>query len=118
MRRVLTIFAAAALASGCASLGGARSQGPRLSGDAAAGQRFVQRACAGCHATGMLGDSPNPHSPPFRTVAGLLPGQALEGELESIARRGHVEMPPIYMTPDERRQVAAYIRAIAPRSTT
>jgi mono/diheme cytochrome c family protein len=113
MWRRLTILALAALAGGCAGVGGA--PGDR---DVEAGHRFVQRACAGCHAIGPQGASPNPHSPPFRTVSGLLPGPSLESELESIARRGHVEMPPIYMTPDEIRDVAAYIRAVAPRSAT
>ena len=110
MRRIVTIFALAALVGGCATFGGQERR------DVAAGQRFVQRACAGCHATGAQGASPNPHSPPFRTLAARLPGPALEAQLNGIARDGHVEMPPIYMTPDEIRQIAAYIRSAAARS--
>jgi mono/diheme cytochrome c family protein len=113
MRRFLAILALAALATGCA-------EGPRpwaAAGEgarqpAAAGQVFVRRACAGCHAVGPLGDSPNPHSPPFRTLAALLPGPALEAQLSAITQHGHVEMPPIYMTPDEIGAVAAYIRSV------
>lgn len=113
MRGVVTTFALMAAAAGCASVGGQERR------DAASGQRFVQRACAGCHATGALGAlgaSRNPRSPPFRTLAARLPGPALEAQLDAIARDGHVEMPPIYMTPEEVRQVAAYIRAAQARS--
>lgn len=109
MRRVLTVVALAALAAGCAS------PGREDRSDAAAGRRFAERACAGCHAVERRGESPNPHSPPFRTLAARLPGAALEAQLDGIARQGHVEMPPVYMTPDEIHDVAAYIRAVAGR---
>jgi mono/diheme cytochrome c family protein len=113
MRRLLATLALAALAAGCAE--GPRpeagvGQGARQ--PAAAGQAFVRRACAGCHAVGPQGESRNPHSPPFRTLAARLPGAALEAQLSAIAQHGHVEMPPIYMTPDEIGEVAAYIRAV------
>jgi mono/diheme cytochrome c family protein len=108
MRRTLVIIALAALAAGCASLGK-----PQASPEALAGQAFAGRACAGCHAVGPHGASPNPHSPPFRTLAGLLPGAQLDAQLAINAQHGHGEMPPIYMTPDEIRGVAAYIRSIS-----
>lgn len=107
MRRLVTIFALAALAGGCACLGGGERR------DAASGTRLAQRACAGCHAVGSAGLSPNPRSPPFRTLAAQLPGAALGAQLEAIVRNGHGEMPPIYMSPDEIRDLAAYIRATA-----
>jgi mono/diheme cytochrome c family protein len=107
MRRLLMTVALAALAAGCASLDDARGRR-----DAAAGRQFAQRACAGCHATGLHGYSPNPRSPPFRTLGGRLPGAALETRLSAIVRDGHGEMPPIYMTPQEMGEVAAYIRAL------
>jgi mono/diheme cytochrome c family protein len=111
MRRILTILALAAWTAGCAGVAGAPERQ-----EAAAGHVFVQRACAGCHAIGPEGLSPNPHSPPFRTLSARLPGPALDAELTGIAQRGHTEMPPIYMTPDEIRDVAAYMRSIAERA--
>jgi mono/diheme cytochrome c family protein len=81
-----------------------------------AGERFARRACAGCHAIGVTGASRNPLSPPFRTLAGRLRGRALAAELKAISAHGHQAMPPIYMTPAERRAVAAYIRAVGARS--
>jgi mono/diheme cytochrome c family protein len=111
MRSIALLVVVTTLLCGCAGVG---SSSPAAAGqDAASGQRFVERACAGCHATGASGLSPNPHSPPFRSLAERLPGPALEAELSAIARRGHVEMPPIYMTSEEIRAVAAYIRGIA-----
>jgi len=82
----------------------------------AAGERFARRACAGCHAIGVSGASRNPLSPPFRVLAAHLPGRALAAELKIISAHGHQEMPPIYMTPGERRAVAAYIRSVGARS--
>jgi len=77
-----------------------------------AGRRFTLRSCAGCHAVGPSGSSPNAHAPPFRTLAERLRGPALDAQLAAISRYGHVEMPPIYMTRDEIRGVAAYIRSV------
>jgi mono/diheme cytochrome c family protein len=110
MRRLLAILALAAATAGCAEGRSPEAAGARQ--PAAAGQAFVRRACAGCHAIGPQGASPNPHSPPFRTLAARLPGPALEAQLSAIAQHGHVEMPPIYMTPDEIGAVASYIRAV------
>jgi mono/diheme cytochrome c family protein len=81
----------------------------------AAGQRFARRACAGCHAIKATGAGPNPLAPPFRLLASRLRGPRLDAELRAISRHGHRSMPPIYMTPAERRNVAAYIRSISAR---
>lgn len=92
---------------GCASL-----RAPQPSTEP--GRSFAQRACAGCHAIGSVGESANADAPPFRTLFMRFPDAALDARLSLLARHGHVNMPPIYMTPDERRSVAAYIRSIAP----
>lgn len=117
MRRLVFILALATLAVGCASPGGPQPWRP-WGGQAEAGHVFVRRACAGCHAVGAAGLSPNPLSPAFRTLSDRLPGAALDSELSVIATRGHVQMSPIYMTPDEIKAVAAYIRSVAARSPT
>ncbi|CAN7228156.1 cytochrome c [Phenylobacterium sp. LjRoot225] len=117
MRRFVLVLVLATLSAGCASVGGAQDWRPWRS-RAEAGHIFVRRACAGCHAVGVRGLSPNPLSPPFRTLAERLPGAALKADLSAIASRGHAQMPPIYMTPGEIRAVAAYIRSVAPRSVT
>jgi mono/diheme cytochrome c family protein len=111
MRPKLAILVLLVLTSGCA---GVRVDRPNAGErrEVAAGAAFTRRACAGCHATGPEGPSPNPHSPPFRTLADRLPGAALEARLGAIAKQGHVEMPPIYMTPGEIAAAAAYIRSL------
>lgn len=105
MKRLVVILGLAGAMGGCASIQGDRSTD--------AGERFVRRACAGCHATGAAGTSPDEPAPPFRTLGARLPGPALEAQLAAIAARGHGRMPPIYMTPDEIDAVARYIRSVA-----
>jgi len=83
---------------------------------ATAGERFARRSCAGCHALTLKGASPNPLAPPFRTLSAKLPGRGLTSALGQISAHGHRAMPPIYMTPAERRAVAAYIRDVGERS--
>ena len=92
--------------------GAARAGGRTPSAAVEAGRLFTLRACAGCHAVGASGRSPNASAPPFRTLAERLPGAALDAQLAAISRYGHIEMPPIYMTRDERRGAAAYIRSV------
>jgi mono/diheme cytochrome c family protein len=103
MRRCAAVLIVAALAGGVA----------RAQPAAEAGQRFAVRACAGCHAIGLSGASRNPLAPPFRTLGARLPGRALSTRLRTISAHGHGTMPPIYMTPAERRAVAAYIRLLS-----
>ncbi|CAN7334109.1 c-type cytochrome [Phenylobacterium sp. LjRoot219] len=106
MRNLAVILVLAVAATACASAG----EGPAATDR---GERFARRACAGCHAIGPTGASPYDPAPPFRTLAARLPGPALQARLSAIALRGHGQMPPIYMTPDEIDAVAAYVRAVA-----
>lgn len=110
MHRLVPIIVLTLAAAGCASTGAGWLEPSK---DAAQGGRlFVERACAGCHAVERAGDSPNPSAPAFRTLSERLPGKALDEQLARLSARGHVEMPPIYMTPDEQRSVAAYVRSL------
>jgi cytochrome c len=75
------------------------------------GRAFGQQSCAGCHA-GPRGDSPDGRAPPFRTLSQRLGGRDLAPVLAEISRNGHVQMPPIYITDPEIKDVAAYIRTV------
>jgi mono/diheme cytochrome c family protein len=97
------------LAGGCASAGGS---GVAQQAAITRGGAFVARACAGCHATGPEGDSPDARAPRFRDLGRRVGDQALEGRLAEISRNGHVQMPPIFMSPAEVKDVAAYVRAL------
>lgn len=46
----------------------ANDVGVSLAGDPARGVRIARSNCAPCHAIGRTGVSPNPISPPFRTL--------------------------------------------------
>jgi cytochrome c len=79
------------------------------------GRGIALRACAGCHAVGDAGASPDPLAPPFRSLTLRFPRGDLGKRLKAVSARGHSNMPPIYMTPDERRALAAYIRDLSSR---
>jgi mono/diheme cytochrome c family protein len=94
------------------TLGACSSLAP-ISRAADRGQVIARRSCAGCHAIQLTGASRDPLAPPFRAMFQRFPSQELETRLARVARDGHVNMPPIATTPDERRDLAAYIRSLS-----
>lgn len=114
MRTLASMALVASLAAGCA---GARS--PMFAHSAAIerGHAFVGRACVGCHAINRADESRNAHAPRFRDLAHSHTDAELAAAVAEVSRNGHVAMPPIYVTPDERRDVVAYMRSLTGRST-
>jgi mono/diheme cytochrome c family protein len=80
------------------------------------GRGIVERSCAGCHATGPAGTSRDRRAPAFRDLARQRSDAELGADLAEISRHGHVQMPPIYVTPDEQRQILAYLRGLRDRA--
>jgi len=82
---------------------------PALADDAAAGRALAEVNCGRCHALGATGDSPFKDAPPFRIVR----ESYSEAELEDAFNEGvavtHPAMPEWSMTPDQARQLAAFI---------
>jgi mono/diheme cytochrome c family protein len=109
MRAWPAAFAAVLLAA-CATRGAQPPPPAAWSGEA-----FAIRACAGCHAVGRQGASANPRAPAFRDLAAARSNAELARSIGRISREGHVEMPPIYVTPDEQRSLVAYMRTLAAR---
>lgn len=109
MRRVLMSFLLLA-ATGCATSG----QSPSKSLDASAdrGRLYALRSCAGCHAVGVLSASPNPNAPSFSAIRLRYNSLSLPRRLAAISENGHYEMPPIHMTPDEIREIVAFVESI------
>ena len=97
-------------ASGCATAGPT----PQTTLDASAdrGRFYALRSCAGCHAVGVLGASPNENAPSFGAIRLRYNALSLPRRLSEISENGHYEMPPIHMTPDEIRDVAAYVQTV------
>ena len=115
MRHVLTVLTLAAALSACAT-----GEGPppaSLSPAAERGQQFVLRACAGCHAVAGREASPNAVAPAFASIRMRHTAIGLERSLAQIAREGHGEMPPIYMTNAEMSDIVAYIESLGPVAT-
>ncbi len=77
-------------------------------GDAEAGREFAREVCATCHAV-EGGDATSPHSaaPTFRAIAEV-PGMTATA-ITVILRTPHRQMPDLILTPEEVRDVAAYI---------
>lgn len=78
------------------------------------GRFFVLRACAGCHAVGEAGASPDSHAPPFPVVRDAVTAGQLTMMLRELSKNGHYEMPPIFMSEADIRDIAAYIATLRP----
>jgi len=113
MRVLAAVLLMAALGACAAPRPERVSYGP----EADAGHAFVARACAGCHAVGETGRSTDPASPPFRVLAQTRSPEQLRSALEAVAQHGHVQMPPIYSTPDERDHILRYLAALKRRTS-
>jgi len=96
---------------------------PAASGDAAAqarpaadrGQDLAERLCAGCHAVGPAGASPQAAAPPFRTFPDRWPVEYLAEALAEGIVVGHgadVAMPEFRFEPAEIDALIAYLDAL------
>ena len=85
-----------------------------LSPAAERGRSFALRACGGCHALDGAREGPNAVAPAFASIRLRHTEISLERNLEAIAREGHGEMPPIYMTRSEIDDLVAYIETLTP----
>ena len=80
--------------------------------DTAAGRKFAERKCAGCHAVGQTGQSPYVSAPPFRTFAKLWPLQNIEEALAEGIVMDHPAMPEFTLTPGQIANFIAYLETI------
>ena len=78
----------------------------------AAGQAYAQKVCAACHAV-LVNENMSPlaEAPTFQSVADT-PGMT-EMALTVWLQSSHPTMPNIILTPDDLRNVVAYIRSLA-----
>lgn len=87
-----------------------------VAGDAARGERIARSNCAPCHAIGRTGASPNPISPPFRTLRERYPLTYLEEALAEgiVVGREGMHMPAFRFRPQQIEDLIAYLMAIHP----
>lgn len=75
------------------------------------GRDIAEAQCAGCHAVGPYGDSPNPAAPTFRTVLSQYHAHVLQEELINGIRVAH-PMPQFQFNPQGVDALIAYLRSI------
>jgi len=83
----------------------------------ARGKAIAQANCAQCHAIGPTGASPNPKSPPFRTLSRNYPLADLEEALAEGIVVGHegAEMPQFRLSTGQIAALLAYLDKIQRR---
>jgi mono/diheme cytochrome c family protein len=88
--------------------GGAQAQAP----SAAKGQKIAQKYCASCHAIGRTGKSPNPKSPPFRTLHDRYPVEDIQEALVEGISTGHHGMPEFTFDEASSGDLIAYLKTL------
>ncbi|WP_233586933.1 cytochrome c [Caulobacter sp. 602-1] len=78
----------------------------------ARGQVIVERDCAGCHAVGRTGDSPNPQAPRFRQLHERYDVEALSEALTEGLTVGHGPMPEWSFGPADNAAILAYLKSL------
>ncbi len=116
MRWILLATAAAVLASCAASQEpapnpAAVSVGTELEELAESGRDIAEAQCAGCHAVGEYGESPNPNAPVFRTIFRRYQANVLEQDLIEGIRVSH-PMPEFQFNPQGTDALIQYLRSI------
>jgi len=75
------------------------------------GRQIAVAQCAGCHAVGEYGESPNPAAPVFRSLLSRYRSDVLEDELISGIQVAH-EMPEFQFNPQGADALIEYLRSI------
>jgi mono/diheme cytochrome c family protein len=108
--RIATAAVMAVALAACA----AQEQGGRSADSAALvedGRAIAEAQCAGCHAVGEYGDSPNAAAPTFRTVLSRYRADVLEEELINGIQVAH-PMPNFQFNPQGADALVAYLRSV------
>ncbi len=78
------------------------------------GREIASANCSRCHAIGVKGESPNPKSPPFRTLSEKYPLTDLEEALAEGIVVGHegAQMPPFAFSAEQIGALLAYLASV------
>lgn len=89
---------------------------PALAGepDVTHGRALVETNCARCHGIDTTDKSPHPEAPEFRTLSQRYPVDALEEAFAEGIVTGHPDMPEFKATPEQVRDIIAYLASIQP----
>jgi mono/diheme cytochrome c family protein len=111
---VIRTLVLAGLLGGCAAGGEAPPAGDIPLSGPTRGAMVAERACAGCHAVAIVGDSRNPSALPFRDIRIRYNTISLERELARITKEGHFEMPRTAIADGDIPEIVAYIETLSP----
>lgn len=78
------------------------------------GREVAEKRCASCHSVAPGGAGPMRDAPAF-AGRDMQHTAGLEGRLAALTRKGHYDMPPMTLSPDEVTALRAYIESLAPR---
>ena len=78
------------------------------------GKGLAELNCSRCHAIGLKGDSPNPDSPPFRTLSAKRNIPLIGWELMNEEWGKHRKMPQFDITADQVRDILVWINWVQP----
>jgi cytochrome c len=78
----------------------------------ASGEALVKANCQVCHAVGKRGASPNPKSPPFRTLSRRYPIDTIAEAFAEGVFVGHPEMPEFELEPSQIDSLIAYLKSV------
>lgn len=112
MRR-LTMLAAMALLSACASTPGAPEK-PGFNPAADRGLALAERRCAGCHMVG-LDETSATDGPRFRDLRMRYNSISLAKRFAEVSQHGTGEMPPVAFTASEADDLIAYFDSLERR---
>ncbi|MDE2376511.1 cytochrome c [Bradyrhizobium sp.] len=76
------------------------------------GKAFARANCARCHAIDRTSASPNPLSPPFRTLHKRYPIETLGEALAEGIYTGHAEMPSFELSPNQIHDLLSYLKTL------
>lgn len=80
--------------------------------DLIAGRNLAARHCAGCHAIGRTGASPNDAAPPFRRFSSRWPVESLAEALAEGIVTGHPDMPTFTFSPGQIDDFLGWLKSI------
>jgi cytochrome c len=110
-----TWIEAAALAFAVMALASLAAAEPAFAaGSVQRGKIIAETNCAGCHAIGPTGDSPNAKAPAFRTLSQRFKIENLEEALAEGITVGHqgLEMPEFRFDPPQIEDFLAYLKSV------
>ena len=74
----------------------------------------VLSACAACHSVERTGVSPMARAPAFASLE-MRHTASLRNRVQDLTSKGHYDMPPIRLRPDEVSDIVSYIASLEPR---